>query len=165
MTIPRVPNTGPKVATIVTPGWEHQGVSDSRFTTVARDLDDLLEVVDVDDLSDVETLLVVLFGLPVGLAQIDEPVHNDALRVTVWLEEGVQSWTYGFPMTLVDFALACASALAELNHPDGKPSHAGFERPDLLALTDGELISTLQRALGEVRLFNILSAQDESGRN
>jgi hypothetical protein len=136
-------------------------VSDSRFTTVVRDLDDLFETVDVDDLSDVETLLMALFGLPMGLTQVTEAGDDEALQVTVWLDETEHSLTYGFPMRLIDFALSCASAIAELDHPRGKPDDPEVERPDLLAMTESELISTLQSSLGEVRLFNILSSQDE----
>ena len=42
-------------------------VADPRFTTVYGDLDELLNLVDIDDVGDVETLLMFVFDRRIGV--------------------------------------------------------------------------------------------------
>ena len=44
-------------------------MTDTRFTTVFEDLEELLAVVDLDDVDDLDTLIMVLLGRPVVVAE------------------------------------------------------------------------------------------------
>ena len=58
-------------------------------------------------------------------------------------------------MSVVDLARSSAELARDIGPyvPDGEPPITGH---DVLSLSDGELIQALQRALGQVRLFNML---------
>lgn len=131
---------------------------DSRFTTVATDVDSLLNALDIDDVSDIETLLVVLFSRPIGVEQVVDGGDDDgSLEVVVWFDDMGFGSRYAFPTSMVDLALACASTMAELDSTVGAGASAGDGEVDLLTMDDSELISTLQRALGMVRIYNLMS--------
>lgn len=45
-------------------------MTDTRFTTVVDDTEQLLDVVDIDDIGDVETLLMFFFARPVAVEEV-----------------------------------------------------------------------------------------------
>lgn len=45
-------------------------MTDTRFTTVVDDTEELLNVVDIDGIGDVETLLMFVFARPIGVEEV-----------------------------------------------------------------------------------------------
>lgn len=134
---------------------------DSRFTTVADDVDALLGALDVDDVSDIETLLVVLFSRPVGVEEVADGSDDDgSLEVIVYVDDMGIGTRYAFPMSMIDLALACAATLEELDTTGGDGASAGDGESDLLAMGEAQLISTLQQGLGMVRIYNGLMSEE-----
>jgi hypothetical protein len=128
-------------------------MEDNRFTMVAGDLDGLLGVMDLDDVADIETLLIILFNRPISVQPLDWVDDDEgSLEVTVWAGDTGHVAGRAFPMTGVDLVRACASVIDELGPADGQAS--------LLAMGDDDLVVALHRALGNVRLFNLLDANE-----
>lgn len=140
---------------------------DTRFTTVAKDMDEFIETLDIDDVDDLETLLIVLFGRSIT---VEEAVDDDesSFEVIVWDDTMGFGSTYAFPISMVDLARGCAQALSDLRSTEDEDLDEDGEvgedsdQPDLQSMDEGELITTLQGALGQVRLFNMLHEDDES---
>ena len=136
-------------------------MGDNRFTMVAGDLDGLLGVMDLDDVSDVETLLIILFNRPISVEPLDWVDDDDgSLEVTVWAGDTGHVAGRAFPMTGVDLVRACASVVDELGPVDGDGIDPADGQASLLALVDDDVVVALQRALGNVRLFNLLDANE-----
>lgn len=141
-------------------------MTDTRFTTVAQDMDEFISTLDIDDVADLETLLIVLFGRSIT---VEETVDDESsFEVIMWNDTMGIGSTYAFPMSMVDLALGCAQTLSDLRSTededeDGSDVGEDSDEPDLEVMDEGDLITTLQRALGQVRLFNMLHADDESG--
>ena len=132
-------------------------MTDSRFTNVADGIDDLLNLLDIDALDDFETLLMFLFYRPVGVDEAWDDEGVVSLEVIVPGNEGSIGSVYDFPLSVMTLARSCAETVADL----GPVSHDGAtssEPLDVLEMTDEELISALQLALGNVRIFNLLDA-------
>lgn len=133
-------------------------MTDTRFTTVFDDLDELLSVVDIDVVGDIETLLMLLLSRPVGVYV----VSNDAgaassIEVIVQGNDESIGSTYEFPMSVMELARSCADSVDELG-PYTRDGFTPGESPDIAAMSDDELITALQQALGKVRLFNMMDA-------
>jgi hypothetical protein len=131
-------------------------VTDSRFTTVCEDLEELLDIVDVDDIDDLDTLIMVLLGRPVIVAEgWDDEQDVDALDVRVLGGEVSAGVLETFPLSVVELARSCAELARDIGPyvPDGEPP---IEGNDVLSLSDDGLTDALQRALGQVRLLNLL---------
>lgn len=133
-------------------------MTDTRFTTVFDDLDELLRVVDIDVVGDIETLLMLLLSRPVGVCV----VSNDAgaassIEVIVQGNDESMGSTYEFPMSVMELARSCADSVDELG-PYTRDEFTPGESPDIAAMSDDELITALQQALGKVRLFNMMDA-------
>jgi len=136
-------------------------MGDNRFTMVAGDLDALLGVMELDDVSDVETLLIILFNRPISVEPLDWVDDDDgSLEVTVWAGDTGPLASRAFPMTGVDLVRACASVVDELGPVDGDDVDPADGQASLLAMGDDDLVVALQRALGNVRLFNLLDANE-----
>ena len=136
-------------------------MGDNRFTMVAGDLDALLGVMELDDVSDVETLLIILFNRPISVEPLDWVDDDDgSLEVTVWAGDTGHLASRAFPMTVVDLVRACASVVDELGPADGDGVDPADGQASLLAMGDDDLVVALQRALGNVRLFNLLDANE-----
>jgi hypothetical protein len=94
-----------------------------------------------------------LFNRPISVEPLDWVDDDDgSLEVTVWAGDTGHLASRAFPMTVVDLVRACASVVDELGPADGQASH--------LAMGDDDLVVALQRALGNVRLFNLLDANE-----
>ena len=94
-----------------------------------------------------------MFNRPISVQPLDWVDDDDdegSLEVTVWAGDTGHVAGRAFPMTGVDLVRACASVVDELGPADGQAS--------LLAMGDDDLVVALQRALGNVRLFNLLDA-------
>lgn len=131
-------------------------MTDSRFTTVFDDLEELLAGVDIDDIDDLETLVMVLLGRPVVVAESwDDERDVPALDVRVLGGEPTAGVLDPFPLSVMELARSSAELARDIGPyaPAGEPPIQGIE---LLSLNDDDLIEALQRALGQVRLFNML---------
>lgn len=131
-------------------------MTDTRFETVVEDTDDLLGVVDVDQVGDIETLLMFLFARPVIVDEVlDDDGVTASLEVVIQGSSGATGSVYAFPLSIIELTRSCAKTVVELG-PYTRDGVAEEEAPDVSAMSDGELITALQQALGKVRLFNML---------
>lgn len=131
-------------------------MTDTRFETVFEDTDDLLGGVDVDEIGDVETLLMVLFARPVALNEVwDDEGVTPSLEVIIQGNDEAIGSDRAFPLSVIELTRSCAETVDELGPytRDGVPAE---ESLDVSAMSDGDLITALQQALGKVRLFNML---------
>ena len=55
----------------VTPQWDDFIMNDNRFTKITGHPDDLLDALDLDDVSDIETLLIILFNRPISVEPLE----------------------------------------------------------------------------------------------
>lgn len=134
-------------------------MTDSRFTSTADDLESLLQLVDVDDVDDLETLLMFLFARPMAVGEAwDEESLGPAIHVVVRGDEASIESSFEFPLSVLPLARQCADLVAEV----GPLTTTGLgdldEAPDVSAMSELDLISDLQQALGQTRLFNMLGA-------
>jgi hypothetical protein len=131
-------------------------MTDTRFETVFEDTDDLLGGVDVDEVGDVETLLMFLFARPVMVEEVwDDGGIRPSLEVIIQGNDEAIGSIYAFPLSIIELTRSCAETVDEL----GSYTRDGFdagETPDVSAMSDPELITALQQALGKVRVFNML---------
>lgn len=135
---------------------------DTRFTTVAADVGELLRIVDVDAVDDIETLFMILFDLPIGVEAVSEDDEGEAcLEVVVWTDDVGIGTRCAFPMSLLDLARECAETVAGITSPPSDRTESDDDVPaDLLSMGEEELIASVRSALGEVRIFNLMSAED-----
>ena len=136
-------------------------MKDSRFTTVADGIDDLLNLVDIDEVDDIETLLMFLFDRPV---RVDETWDDEGVAVSLDVivpgNDGNIGSVYEFPFSVVALVRSCAETVADLGpytHDGASPS---TEAQDILGMTHAELIAALQQALGKVRIFNLMDSDE-----
>lgn len=129
---------------------------DTRFEAVIEDTDGLLSAVDVDEFGDIETLLMFLFARPVRLEEVwDDEGLTPSLEVNIQGDDEAIGCIYAFPMSIIELTRSCSETTDELG-PYTRDLVAAEEAPDVSAMSDGELITALQQALGKVRLFNML---------
>ncbi len=136
-------------------------MTDTRFATVVEDLETLLRVVDVDEVGDIETLLMFLFARPVQVGEVwDDEVGATALEVVIAGNDESIGSAYEFPLSVMDLARACAETVEVLGvyNRDGFASEEAA--PDVSSMGETELITALQQALGQVRFFNMMDADD-----
>ena len=131
-------------------------MTDSRFTTVFDDLEELLAGVDVDDIDDLETLVMVLLGRPVVVVESwDDEEGRQALDVRVLGGELTAGVLDPFPVSMLELARSSAELAQDIG-PYAPPGEQPIQGNDVVSLSDDQLIEGLQRALGQVRLFNLL---------
>ena len=131
-------------------------VSDPRFTTVFEDLEELLNLVDIDGVGDLETLLMFLFDRPIGVdVDWDDDGLASGLHVLVRGNEGDVGSAYHFPMSVLELVGLCASTVQDLG-PYTRPDSFRTETHDVLGMNVDELLTALQQALGKVRIFNMV---------
>ncbi|MCM3513836.1 hypothetical protein [Nocardioides sp. P86] len=127
-------------------------MTDTRFTTVVDDTEGLLNVVDIDGIGDVETLLMFLFARPIGVEEVwNEDRDETSLEVVVQGSDEAIGSTFDFPLSVVELVRSCAQTVDDFE-PYGEDDSA----PNLRLLAENELIAILQGALGKVRLFNMM---------
>lgn len=134
------------------------GVTDSRFTNVADGIDDLLNLLEIDALDDFETLLMILFDRPLGVDEAWDDEGVVSLEVIVHGNDGSIGSVYDFPLSVMTLARSCAETVADLGPYGDDGASTSAEPQDVLAMTDEELISALQQALGEFRIFSLMDA-------
>lgn len=128
---------------------------DSRFTTVFDKLEDLLVAVDIEDVDDLQTLMMALLDRPVSVSEgWDDEEGVAALDVRIHGKELILGLLHPFPLSVVELARSSAELAEELG-PYAEDTEAGGT-PDLLSLSDDDLVIALRLALGQVRLFNML---------
>lgn len=132
-------------------------VTDTRFTTVFDNLDDLLSGVDLDEVGDIETLLMFLFARPVRVDEVRDS-DGDTPSVEVILSGNAETIgsVFDFPMSVLELVRSSSETVAELGPHTGDGPTQSEEARDVAAMTDSELISALQQALGGVRVFNVM---------
>ena len=130
---------------------------DARFETHFDDLQDRLTGVDIDELDDLETFLMVLFARPVGVEAVWEADSaSTALEVVISGNESAIGTTYAFPMSVVQLVRGCAETVQELGPYDGDDLGLAGAAPDILTMPQSALLERCQQALGQVRLFNMM---------
>lgn len=140
-------------------------MTDTRFTTVANDVDGLLAALDIDELDDLETLLMVLLHRPFSIVMVEEGGEDDgALETVFWdgdMGTGIRRF---FPMSAIELVREVASDSLEIERPeDAGESEGAFDPAVLPSMEEDELIVVLREALGHVRLFNVMvTEEDES---
>jgi hypothetical protein len=140
---------------------EDRSVMDSRFTTVADGIDDMLNLVEIDELGDIETLMMFLFDRPVGLDQVwDDEGVSVALDVSVPGDDESIGSVYEFPFSVMALVRSCADTVADLGPYTHDGASASSEAQDVLSMSDAELITALQQGLGKVRIFNLMDADE-----
>lgn len=128
---------------------------DTRFETVIEDTDGLLSVVDVDAIGDLETLLMFLFARPVMVTEVwDDEGLTPSLDVILHGNDEAIGTVYDYPLSILDLARSCAETIVDLG-PYTRGGDA-MDAADVSVMNDGDLINALQRALGQVRLSNML---------
>lgn len=131
-------------------------MTDTQFTTVVDDIEELLNVVDIDGVGDVETLLMFLFARPIGVEEVwNEDRDETSLEVVVQGNDEAIGCTLEFPLSIVDLVRSCAQTVDDFEpfRADDSQTEAA---PNFRALADDELNTVLQGALGKVRLFNMM---------
>lgn len=138
-------------------------MSDTRFTTAYGSVDELLAGVDIDDLEDLDTLLMILFARPVGVegvwADLDDE-EPSSLEVIVSGDEFAVGSTFAFPVSVLDLVRGTAETVEELGpytRNDADPRDAVQKTG---SMSDDELIDVLQRGLGQVRIFAMLDGNE-----
>lgn len=128
-------------------------MKDSRFTTSFAGVTDLLDGVDIDDVDDIETMLVVLLDRQVTVVLSEDASPTEAILVTVWLPTVGHGSLTEFPTSVAELALDGARLAVEAGPYEGRASsvQAGA---DLLAMDEDDFITALQQALGMTRLYN-----------
>ena len=124
---------------------------DERFTYVAEGLPGLLGAADIDDVADVETLFMIVFDQPIEVRVVGNDEGEEALEVTAWTDEAALSTIFSFPMSMVSLAHDVCATLAESNLVLGQSA-------DLPAMTEEGWIRSLQGALGQLRILNMLES-------
>ena len=143
-------------------------MSDTRFWTVCANVDELMDTVDVDEIGDIETLLMFFFARPVSVDHVwDEDVEVADLEfgaIEVTIPGKVQQVVslQRFPMDVVQLVRWCAETVASLGPPVGEDTAPVGESPDVLTLSDDDLTTALQEALGKVRLFKMMYPDEEA---
>jgi len=138
-------------------------MTDTRFATVCNELDELIDTVDLDGIGDIETLLIALFARPVGVdyAWADGVALPD-LEVTITDNNRGITSIEEFPMSVVQLVRSCADMVADLGPYVVDADTPGEESADVLTLSDDELTTALQQALGEIRLFKLMYPNEEA---
>jgi hypothetical protein len=130
----------------------------------------LLDGIQLDDVGDLETLLMILLDRPITVREVaSEAGAPNALEVIVHGDPYSTGTVHEFPVSVTDLVRASAETAREMgsNAPDsGEP-----ESTTLADMDDLELTGALQRALGRVRVYNLMYDDDavqdgpvESGR-
>jgi hypothetical protein len=131
-------------------------MTDSRFTSTVDDVGALLQVVDVDEVEDIETLLMFLFARPIGVGEAwDDEGLAPSVRVVVRGNEASIESHCDFPLSMIELARACAEMVDGLGPNTGDDFVLGEAVSDVSAMSDPELVGALQQALGKTRLFNM----------
>jgi len=137
---------------------------DARFETEFDDVEELLIGVDIE-LDDLETLLMVLLARPVG---IDEACEDDAastsLEVTISGNKSATRSTYEFPTSVIQLVRSCAQSARELGAYNANDVGLAEEVPDFLKMAGPAVVTRLQQALGQVRLFSMIEDDESGGR-
>lgn len=134
-------------------------MGDIRFETTVGDSDELCQVVDIDAIDDIETLLVFIFDRPVALrAMPDEEGRTTAFEVIMHGDDELLSAIHNFPLSAVSLVRSCAETADALGpyDPDTTDEEDSAGAPSVLLMSDEELVTALGQALGKVRLFNML---------
>ncbi len=118
-------------------------------------------MVDIDEADEIETMLTFLFARPIGVKEVcDDDGIAASLEVIVRGEAESIGCTHDFPMSVIELARSCAYTVDELGPYTSDDFALEEEAPDVLAMSDAELITALQHALGEARLFKMMDAHD-----
>ncbi|TWE12961.1 hypothetical protein [Rudaeicoccus suwonensis] len=137
-------------------------MEDTRFTTVADDSEQLLNVVEIDHIDDVETLLMALFGRRFAVIDhlADSTAESAFLEVFIYANDEAVGCTVDFPLSVVQLVRECADIADDLG-PYGDDVPATGDVVRIADLDDSALISALHDALGRVRIYNLLEDDDD----
>lgn len=82
------------------------------------------------------------------------------LDVKVWADDSGIGSIVPFPMSVLSLVRDCAAMATDLDYPNGVDDDEPEASPGISAMDDAELVAVLVGALGQVRIFNILTADD-----
>ena len=103
---------------------------------------------------------MVLFARPMGVDEVwDDDGATSSLDVNVQGNDENIGFIYNFPMSVMELARSCATTVDELG-PFTRDPFGQEVPPDVSTMSDSELITALQQSLGQVRLFNMMDADD-----
>jgi hypothetical protein len=136
-------------------------MTDTRFSTVYDELDQLIDTVDIDGVGDIETLLMFLFARPVGVNHAWDDAGAADLEVTLAGNDQSVRTVHEFPMSVLEFVRSCAETVADLGPYVDDAGVPAEEAPDVRAMSDDDLTTALQRTLGKVRVYNLMYPDDE----
>jgi hypothetical protein len=144
------------------PGMGEEPVMDTRFWTVCDDVDELLSTVDIDGTDDIETLLMFLLQRPVSVVWTwNDDVEVDQLEITVWSEDRSFVYVQTFPLSAAQLVRSCAELAADVGPSTAGDDVAAVEAPCISALSDEELTTALQQALGKSRIYKKMYPDEE----
>lgn len=132
---------------------------DSRFETPVTDIDHLLAVVDIDQIEDLDTTLMILLDRPIEIRlELDDDGDDIGVEVVVFGDHGAQGVVLEYPVTVLDLTRAAAENERDLGpYTQGRDPHA---ISGLDTASDADLIHALKSALGSVRMINMLEGRD-----
>ncbi|WP_028654907.1 hypothetical protein [Nocardioides sp. J54] len=134
-------------------------MSGAPFTTNFPRPEDLLAGMDLDDVDDLETLLMMAIDRPLTLVP-EEVDGGPGIEVVVHSDDCSIGTVVPFPVSVAELVRTAAETAVDV----GTWTGAGVTRgdpPDFRALPDGDLVAVLQDALGRTRLLNLLDGGDE----
>jgi hypothetical protein len=123
---------------------------DPRFSDAYLTVDELLGALDLDEVDDLETLLMMLFDHPVSVVDVED---GEREYLEIWSEH-LEQTQVEFPIRLTDLVRWCATL--EVRDSSGGARPLGEGRPVCSTSTDAELTGSLRDVLGKVRLFNLM---------
>lgn len=138
-------------------------MTDSRFWNEVGSTAELLDGIDLDDMGDLETLLMIVLDRPITVREVaSEAGAPSALEVIVHGDPYSTGTVHEFPVSVTELVRAAAETAREMGPyaPDsGEP-----DSTTLAEIGDLELTGALQRALGQVRIHNLMY-DDGAGPN
>ncbi len=130
---------------------------DSRFAVCFDDLEGLFKGADVDDVSDLDTLLMLVFARPMRVNETREG-GAEAVEVIALSDDEMIGLICVFPMSVMQLVRNSALMVDELGPYTHGVDVSSRSHEDVMTMDDTALVSALQRALGMVRLSRLLDA-------
>lgn len=134
-------------------------MTDSRFCNQVGSTAELLDGIQLDDVGDLGTLLMILVDRPITIREVaGETGAPSALEVIVHGDPYSTGTVHEFPVSATELVRASAETAREMG--SDAPVSSEREWTTLSEMDDRELIGALQRALGRVRVYNLMLDDD-----
>ena len=133
-------------------------MADRRFSTTTRDVADLLGTLDVDQVGDIETLLILLFDWNISVEVANDDEGEVVVDVTVWADDIGIGCMHPFPLSLLEIVAACAETISDFVTGLASDVTSSDRARAVQEMGEDERVAALQDALGKVRVFNLLES-------